>query len=138
MSDMEIDARYWDGSSPESKAENYPESANTDLKRFIHFIYNELTREMIGKLTLYEGIHHAGIQADRIQWHQQMGSTLKNHWPVSDNVQAGQGQDGNGKGTFRPCNTFKPFPQTFIDMLTDENGKTLDATAKAKYQNPGY
>lgn len=137
-SDMEIDARYWNGSSPESKAENYPSSATTDLQRFIHFIYNELTREMIGELTLYEGIHHAGIQADRIQWHQQMGSTLKNHWPVADNVEAGQGQDGNGKGTFRPCNTFKPFPQTFIDMLTDENGKTLDAAAKAEYQNPGY
>jgi hypothetical protein len=67
-----------------------------------------------------------------------MGSTLKNHCPVSANVEAGQGQDGTGKGTFRPSNTFKPFPQTFIDMLTDENGKTLDAAAKAEYQNPGY
>ena len=87
---------------------------------------------------LYEGIHHAGIQADRIMWHQQMGSTLQNHWPVSDNVNGTQGQTGNGKGAFRPFNTFKPFPQAFMDMLTDENGNLLDETAKAAYQNPGY
>ena len=136
---MEIDATYWDGSSAASQAENYPEQANTDLKRFIHFIYNELAREMNSELTYYEGIHHAGIQAERILWHNQMGSTLKNHWPVSDNVSQGKGQDGNGKGTFDPnIHTFRPFPQSYIDQLTDENGKLLDAEAKAKYQNPGY
>ena len=138
VSDMKIDASYWDGASANSIAENYPSSAATNEQRFVHFIYNELTREMIGELTLYEGIHHAGIQADRIMWHQQMGSTLQNHWPVADNIEAGQGQTGNGKGVFRPFNTFKPFPQTFIDMLTDENGNLLDAAAKGQYQNPGY
>lgn len=138
VSDMRIDASYWDGSSAGSMAENYPSSATTDLQRFVHFIYNELTREMIGELTLYEGIHHAGIQADRIMWHQQKGSNLQGHWPVADNVVGGQGQTGNGKGAFRPYNTFKPFPQTFIDMLTDENGNLLDGTGKAAYQNPGY
>lgn len=126
------------GSSAGSMAENYPSSATTDLQRFIHFIYNELTREMIGELTLYEGIHHAGIQADRIMWHQQKGSNLQGHWPVADNVVGGQGQTGNGKGAFRPYNTFKPFPQAFIDMLTDENGNLLDEAGKAAYQNPGY
>jgi len=136
--DMKIDASYWDGTSTNSNAENYPSSATTDLQRFIHFIYNELTREMIGELTLYEGIHHAGIQADRIMWHQQMGSSLQNHWPVSDNVNGTQGQTGNGKGAFSSFNTFKPFPQSFMDMLTDENGNLLDETAKAAYQNPGY
>lgn len=138
ISDMKIDASYWDGASAHSIAENYPASATTDKQRFIHFIYNELTREMIGELTLYEGIHHAGIQAERIMSHQQMGSDLQGHWPVSDNVDAGQGQTGNGKGAFRPYNTFKPFPQAFIDMLTDENGNLLDEATKAAYQNPGY
>ena len=93
---------------------------------------------MIGELTVYEGIHHAGIQAERIIWHQQMGSTLQGHWPTSDNVEGGQGQTGNGKGAFKSHYTFKPFPQTFIDMLTDESGNLLDQAAKADYQNPGY
>lgn len=138
INDMKIDASYWDGASASSIAENYPSSASTDLQRFIHFIYNELTREMIGELTVYEGIHHAGIQAERIIWHQQMGSTLQGHWPTSDNVEGGQGQTGNGKGAFKSHYTFKPFPQTFIDMLTDESGNLLDQAAKADYQNPGY
>ncbi|MBP3355540.1 MAG: RagB/SusD family nutrient uptake outer membrane protein [Rikenellaceae bacterium] len=136
---MEIDATYWDGSSAASKAENYPEQANTDLKRFVHFIYNELTREEVGELNLYEGIHHAGIQAERILWHNQMASTLKGHWDAADNVDGVLGQTGDGKGMFNPAiHTFKPFPQTFINMLTDENGKLLDEAGRAAYQNPGY
>lgn len=138
VANMKVNESYWDGSSEQSKLENYPSSASTNEQRFIHFIYNEFTRELIGELTLYEMMHHAGIQAERILWNQQMGSTLKNHWPVADNVEAGQGQDGNGKGVFRPFNTFKPFPQNFIDMLTDEDGKLLDEAAKKEYQNPGY
>lgn len=136
--DILVDASYWDGSSAKSIAENYPAEATTNLERFIHFIYNEYSREFNSELVVYSGIHHAGIQAERIQWHHQMGSTLQSHWPVSDNVSAGKGQDGNGKGTFKPAYTFKPFPQTFMDMLTDENGKLLSQEAKAKYQNPGY
>ena len=137
-SDMTIDATYWNGSSEASKLENYPEEATSDLKRFIHFIYNEYSREFNSELVVYPGIHHAGIQAERIQWHHQMGSTRTGHWPVADNVSGEKGQNGNGKGGFKPAYTFKPFPQTFIDMLTDENGVILDAAAKRKYQNPGY
>ena len=136
--DMEIDARYWDGSSPESAAENYPSSANTEEKRFVHFIYNEITRELIGEQMLYEGIHHAGLQAERIQWHSQMGSTMQNHWPVADNLEGSQGQNGNGKGSFQAHYTFKPWPQNLLNMLTDENGTPLDEAGKSAFQNPGY
>ena len=136
---MEITEAYFTPGTPEAKAENYPATATTKEQCFVHFIYNEITREALGEEVLYEGIHHAGIQADRILYHAQMASTLKGLWPVSDNVHAnGQGQDGNGKGYFQPYNTFKPFPQTFINMLTDENGKLLDAAGRAAYQNPGY
>lgn len=138
MNEMRIDASYWDGVSEHSIAENYPQSATSDLQRFIHFIYNEYSREFNSELVLYSGIHHAGIQAERIQWHHQMGSTLQNHWPVSDNVTGKNGQDGNGHGTFRPAYTLKPWPQTFIDMLTDENNQPLSEESKKAYQNPGY
>jgi hypothetical protein len=57
---------------------------------------------------------------------------------VADNVVGGQGQTGRGKGSFEPYHTFRPFPQTFLDMLTDENNVPLTPDAKQAYQNPGY
>lgn len=138
--DMLVDATYWNGSSAKSVAENYPPTATTDLQRFVHFIYNELTREAVGEMILYEGIHHAGIQWDRIQYHQQMGSTDKTgRWPVADNISAsGTGQNGMGKGFFDKFHTFRPWPQDYINMLANEDGTMLDEAAKQAYQNPGY
>jgi hypothetical protein len=43
-----------------------------------------------------------------------------------------------GKGQLQKFHTFKPWPQSFLDLLTDENGNALDAAAKVAYQNPGY
>jgi hypothetical protein len=140
VDDMRVDATYWDGVSARSAAENYPPTAETDLERFVHFIYNELTREAIAELMLYEGIHHAGIQYERIQYRQQLGSSLRtNRWPVADNVSDnGQGQNGQGKGFFQPFHTFRPWPQSYILLLTDENGTLLNQAGRQAYQNPGY
>lgn len=140
VGDMQVDATYWDGTSAKSVAENYPPTAKTELQRFVHFIYNELTREAISELVLYEGIHHAGIQYERVQYRQQLGSSLRtNHWPVASNIAAnGQGQNGQGKGFFQPFHTFRPWPQAYILLLTDENGTLLDQAARKAYQNPGY
>jgi starch-binding outer membrane protein, SusD/RagB family len=141
-STMAVDASYWDGSSANSIAEDYPSYATTTEQRFVEFIYNEYAREFNEELMYYEGIHHAGIQAQRIQWHNQMGSSASEHsslWTdASDNVSGTNGQTGLAKGNFQNYMTFKPFPQTFLDMLTDENGTLLDDAAKASYQNYGY
>lgn len=137
--DMQVDASYWDGSSAKSAAENYPPTAGTDLQRFVHFIYNELTREAISEMTLYEGLHHAGILYDRVQHHQQLGSSLRTtNWPVADNLNGSQGQNGQGKGQFQRFHTFRPWPEDYILLLTDENGTLLDDAARQAYQNPGY
>lgn len=137
--DMQIDASYWDGASAASQAENYPATATTELQRFVHFIYNELTREAVGEMILYEGIHHAGIQYDRIQYHQQMGSKIDGIWPVAANVSAeGLGQNGRGKGQMEPFHTFRPWPQDYLNMMMNEDGSMLDDAGKAAYQNPGY
>jgi hypothetical protein len=142
-SDMEVDASYWDGSSANSQAEMYPQANTTgmpdDLFRFVNFIHNEYAREMNTEYTYLETIHHAGTQADRIMYHHQIGapSTIA-IWDVADNVVNGQGQTGKGKGFFQPFHTFRPWPQTFLDMLTDENNVLLTDQAKAAYQNPGY
>jgi hypothetical protein len=92
------------------------------------------------KTILYEGIHNAGIQWDRIQYHQQMGSTDKTgFWPVADNVgTSGTGQNGMGKGFFDKFHTFRPWPQEYLDMLTNEAGAPLDDAGRQAYQNPGY
>lgn len=139
---LNVDATYWDGASNASKAEVYPKTANDDLKRFIHFICNEYAREFNQELgPYYEQIHHAGVQAERIQWYSQLGSSASEHadWGVADNVTNSGGQDNKSKGSFQNFHTFKPFPKTqYLDLLTDENGVPLDEAAKTAYQNYGY
>jgi hypothetical protein len=141
---IKVDATYWDGSSDKSKAEDYPSSATTTLERFVQFICNEYAREFNEECgPYYEQIHHAGVQAERVQWHSQMGSSSTTHsasWSVAaDNVVGTTGQTGRNKGAFQNYMTFKPFPQTqFLDLLTDEDGVKLTDDAKAAYQNYGY
>lgn len=140
---MMVNASYWDGASVNSIAENYPKENTTgmpdDLFQFVNFIQNEYAREMNSEYTYYEVIHHAGTQADRIRYHYQQGAPASiSNWDAADNIINGQGQTGVGKGSFQPFQTFRPYPQSFLDMLTDENNLPLDNAAKAAYQNPGY
>lgn len=141
---IKVDASYWDGASEHSRLENYPPEANTDAKRFIEFIYNEYSREFNEEEIYYEGLHHSGLQAERIQWHSQLGANPNNttyqvgSWDTSDNTTATSGQDGRPKGTFQNYMTLKPFHENFLNSLTDENGNALSAEAKSRYQNYGY
>lgn len=141
---IKVDASYWDGSSDKSKMEYYPPAANTDAKRFVEFIYNEYAREFNEEEMYYDGIHHAGIQAERIQWHNQLGANTSNttyavgNWDTSDNTTTTTGQNGQPKGAFQNYMTLKPFHTDFINMLTDENGNALTPDAKKAYQNYGY
>lgn len=141
---IKVDASYWDGASAKSTLENYPPTANTDQLRFREFILNEYCREFSEEEMYYEILHHSGLQAERIQWHHQMGSNANNttyksgKWDISDNTTATSGQDGKPKGAFQNYMTLKPYPQTFLDMLTDESGTLLTDEAKQKYQNYGY
>jgi hypothetical protein len=135
---LRVDETYWDGVSEKSRLESYPPEANTDEKRFIHFIYNEVSREFNTEQVLYDGIHHAGIQLERMLHHNQLASSRSGNWPISNNTVNGNGQDGNGKGVFSAKHTFKPFSQAFINLLTDKNNIPLSPEAKRKYQNPGY
>ncbi len=140
---IKVDQTYWDGSSEKSKLEDYPSSAASTLDRFVHFIANEYCREFSQECgPYYEYVHHAGIQAERIQWHHQMGSSSSTHsdWGgAADNVNGKDGQTGENKGGFQPGFTLKPFPLTqYLDKLTDENGVQLSEEQKKAYQNYGY
>lgn len=143
-SKIKVDATYWDGVSEKSRQENYPPTANTNQLRFREFILNEYCREFNSEEMYYEILHHSGLQAERIQWHHQMGANPSNSaypvgtWSISENTTATTGQDGKAKGAFQNYMTLKPFPQKFVDMLTDENNVLLTEEAKKAYQNYGY
>ena len=119
-SKIRVDKTYWDGTSEKSRLENYPSSANTNAKCFVEFILNEYCREFNEEEMYYEIFHHSGLQAECIQWHDQMGANSNNtsyavgNWSTSDNITSTTGQNGKPKGAFQNYMTLKPFPQTSI------------------------
>ncbi|NDW11452.1 RagB/SusD family nutrient uptake outer membrane protein [Bacteroides sp. 214] len=135
---MKIDATYFDGSSANAKAEKYPATASSTADYFVNFILNEVAREMNSEFIYYEWLHHSGWQYDRVRFHDQLGSSEKGLWDSADNLVGGTGPTGNGLGGFKPAYTLKPFRQSLLDLLTDENNTLLDADSKKAYQNYGY
>ena len=134
---MTADASFWT-SGNNAEAENYPPTATSTEDRFVNFILNEIAREANTEFIYYEWLHHSGWQADRIMYHDQVGSSMTGLWDSADNLINGTGPTGNGLGSFQPAYTLKPFAQTFLDLLTDENGTVLDESSKKAYQNYGY
>lgn len=139
-----IDGTEWQGGSAKAKLENYPPTATSDLSRFIHFIYNEKARELVFEECTWEDLHNAGLLYDRVYYRDMMGapasSTGTTDFPFPlDAISTGTvGARGIGKGQFQKFNTFKAWPQSFLELLTDKNGNPLAADVKAAYQNPGY
>jgi hypothetical protein len=138
-----IDGTEWQGGSPKAALENYPVEAATDADKFIQFIYNERARELIFEELTVEDLHNAGILYERVRDRDMMGAPASSTGTVNfpfpdDDLNVALGANGTGKGQLQKFHTFKPWPQSFLDVLTDENGNALDATAKAAYQNPGY
>jgi len=124
--------------TPEALAEKYIPTVNSKADMFIHFIYNEKTRELLAEGTLWEDLHNAGILYERVIYLNQMASSQAGLWPVAFNTANGNGQNGNGKGTMQKYHTFRPWPSSYLVQLTDDKGKPLDAAAMSSYQNPGY
>ncbi|MDP4273278.1 MAG: RagB/SusD family nutrient uptake outer membrane protein [Bacteroidota bacterium] len=143
-SKIAIDGTEWQAGTPKAKLENYPPTALSDLDRFIHFIYNERGRELIFEMSNWEDLHNAGILYDRVYYRDMMGApsastgTTDFPFPLDDISTGTIGARGIGKGLFDKHHTFKAWPQSFLDLLTDDKNQPLDATAKAAYQNPGY
>lgn len=125
-------------STPEADAEGYIPTVTTKESMFIHFIYNERAREFLSEGIAWEDQHNAGILYDRVVHLNQMASPLTGLWPVADNPENGNGQNGNGKGQYQKFHTFRPWPNAFLTLLTDENGNPLDENGRQAYQNPGY
>lgn len=139
-----IDGTEWQNGTPKAKMENYPPTASSELDRFIHFVYNERARELIFELTNWEDLHNAGILYDRVYYRDMMGAPLASTGTADfpfpkDDVSTGTiGARGVGKGQLQKYHTFKAWPQSFLELLTDEKGSPMSADTKAAYQNPGY
>lgn len=139
---IKITGDEWKPGTDKFIKENYPEGVTN---YFVQFIYNERARELIFELNLREDLHNAGILYERIVARDQLGapasSTGTRNFPFPKDDVAGStgiGATGIGKGTVERKHTFFPWPQGFLDLLTDENGNALDDAAKKAYQNYGY
>lgn len=135
---IRVTENHFTPGTPEADAEDYIPTISTKPEMFIHFIYNEYAREFLSEGILWEALHNAGILYDRTLYHNQTASDLTGRWPVAANTANGNGQDGNGKGQIEPHYTFRPWPEQYLSLLTDENGVPLDEEARQEYQNPGY
>jgi starch-binding outer membrane protein, SusD/RagB family len=141
-----IDGTEWQAGSPRAVLENYPSSVLSPMDMFIHFVYNERARELIFEMSNWEDLHNAGILYERVYYHDQMGAPVASQGTTSfpfasDDISTGTGTIGArgvGKGQFDKHHTFKPWPQSYLDLLTDEKNNPLDDAAKAAYQNAGY
>ncbi len=154
VEDMQVDQAYVTGASAESEAENYPPvptwwEAGADMWNFVNFINNEKLRELQAELVPFQSQHQAGIQYERMIWHNQVASPanasingVSKSWDAANNnPTAGQGATAQGHGYYEPWNTFRPFYYQYLDALTDENGvllSTKGGDALKEYQNPGY
>ncbi|MGB8194290.1 MAG: RagB/SusD family nutrient uptake outer membrane protein, partial [Chitinophagaceae bacterium] len=133
-SKITVTENHFTPGAPEALGEGYIPTATSKADMFIQFIYNERTRELLGEGMLWEDQHNAGILYERTIYLNQMASPLQGRWPVAFNTASGNGQNGNGKGLMRKEFTFRPWPNAYLVLLTDADGKPLDAAAQAGYQ----
>lgn len=138
VSPLLVTEDHFTPSTLQAAAEKYIPTVTTKQDMFIHFIYNEKAREFISEGLAWEDLHNAGILYDRVRYLNQMASSERALWPTATNTANGNGQNGNGKGVFQKHHTFRPWPNAYLVLLTDENGNLLDAEGRAAYQNPGY
>ncbi len=106
-----ITESYWDVDVP---LELYPASATTKETRFVHFILNERTRELLGELHRWNDLVRTETLYERVK---------QFHSLAASNVQ--------------PFHKLRPIPQAHIERVF-ENGQPLNAEQRAAIQNPGY
>jgi len=92
--------------------------ANSDAEKFLCFILNERSRELMGELFRWTDLART--------------KQIEKRWRAFN--------DGNTQpgASFDPAKHYlRPIPQSFLDAITN-NGKTLTDDEKAALQNPGY
>jgi len=100
--------------------EMYPASVTTTEQRFIHFILNERTRELLGELHRWEDLVRT--------------ETLLLRAPLFNADAAGIGLPNSG---VKPFHKLRPIPQTHLERIF-RNGQPLTSEERQAEQNPGY
>lgn len=95
--------------------EQYPPSANSKEKRFIHFMLNERTRELLGEFHRWMDLARTESLVERTKLYNPAAAA----------------------GTLQPFHKLRPIPQQHIDRLF-RNGVPLTADEREAEQNPGY
>ncbi|SKC86409.1 RagB/SusD family nutrient uptake outer membrane protein [Ohtaekwangia koreensis] len=108
---LQIDASYWDN---DVALEQYPPSASSTESRFIHFILNERTRELLGELHRWNDLVRTETFYERVK---------QFHSIASANVQE--------------FHKLRPIPQAHLERVFI-NGKPLTPDERAQQQNAGY
>jgi hypothetical protein len=107
---VQVTPASWTTNSP---IEQYPPTVTSDADRFIHFMLNERTRELLGEFDRWEDLVRTETLFTRTK--------LFN-------------KDATNMAT---THKLRPIPQQQID-LTTINGQPMSAADKIAYQNPGY
>ena len=89
--------------------------ASGDYDRMLNFVFNERTRELLGEWNRWEELSRAGLLIKR----------AKAFNPEAVNITANKHE-------------LRPIPQSFIDVLQNEDGSNLSDEQKKAWQNPGY
>ncbi|MFD1874364.1 RagB/SusD family nutrient uptake outer membrane protein [Hymenobacter bucti] len=93
--------------------EMYPPAVGSTAERFIHFILNERTRELLGELHRWEDLARTETLVARTRYHN----------PDAVAIQ--------------PFHKLRPIPQTHLERIF-RNGQPLSTTERQAEQNPGY
>jgi hypothetical protein len=96
--------------------EQYPPTATTRESRFIHFILNERSREMMAEMVRWEDLVRTETLYERC-------------YLYNPDVIVAQ--------TMRPYHKLRPIPRQHIELI-EIDGRPLTAEERQAYQNPGY
>lgn len=108
---LPADGSYWDTAPA---LEQYPPSAASKPTRFLHFILNERTRELLGELHRWNDLVRTETFVERLKLFHSLAAV---------NVQ--------------PYHKLRPIPQAHLERVF-ENGEPLNQEQRAAVQNPGY
>lgn len=96
-----------------ASSEEYPASVTSTPDRFIHFMLNERTRELLGEFYRWEDLVRTETLYSRTKLFNKDATSIDEHHKL------------------------RPIPVQQID-LTTVNGRPMTADEKKNYQNPGY
>ncbi|MVN77556.1 RagB/SusD family nutrient uptake outer membrane protein [Hymenobacter sp. HMF4947] len=93
--------------------ELYPPSVGSTADRFIHFMLNERTRELLGELHRWEDLARTETLLTRTAYFNPDAAAIQ------------------------PFHQLRPVPQSHLERIT-RNGQPLNVTERQAEQNPGY